>query len=115
MVRQLLVSIPLLIFVQCSDLGVDPPSTAPSALIVVKVHWGEQGISGIPIVLLGRTDTVRTDPSGLAEFHVPPGKYVVRAMDVNRGGPVFRYVDVDVNAIKGRTSFVDIIDCLACL
>lgn len=115
MARRLVLSLLSLIFLQCSDMGVEPPSTAPSALIVVKVHWGEQGISGIPVVLLGRSDTASTDLSGLAEFTVPPGKYVVRAMKVNQGGSVFRYVDVDVNATKGQTSFVDIIDCLPCL
>ncbi len=114
MVRQLFLLLLPLLFLRCSDMGEEPPPGA-SALIVVKVHWGEEGIPGIPIVLLGRTETVSTDHSGLAEFSVSPGKYVVRAFAVNRGGPMTQYVDLDVDAAKGRTSLVDIVDCLACL
>ncbi len=104
-----------LVFLRCSDMGVEPPSTASSAWIVVKVHWGEEGVPGIPIVLLGMTDTVSTDTSGVAAFSVPAGKYIVRAFGINRGGPVFQHIDVNVEATKGRTSLVDIVDCLACL
>ncbi len=111
-IRHLFILLLPLIFLRCSDLGVGP---APSALIDVKVHWGEVGVPGIPVVLLGTPDSVNTDSSGLAHFAVPPGKYVVRAYGINRGGPVYQHVDFDVEATKGRTSFVDIVDCLPCL
>ncbi len=115
MVRQLFILFLPLIFLRCSDSGVEPPSTAPSTQIVVNVHWGDEGIPGIPVVLLGRADSVNTDSSGLAKFSVPPGKYVVRAFGINRGGPAYQHIDVEVEATQGKTSLVDIVDCLPCL
>ncbi len=115
MIRQLVVLLVSFVFLRCSDMGVEPPPTASSASIIVKVHWGEQGIPGIPVVLLEMADSLSTDSSGLAAFSVPPGKYIVRAFGINRGGPVYQHVDVSVEAKKGQTSWVDIIDCLPCL
>lgn len=115
MIRQLVILLLSVVFLRCSDMGVEPTSNASSALIVVKVHWGEVGVPGIPIVLLGTADTVSTDTSGVATFSVPPGKYVVRAFGVNRGGPVLQHIDFSVEATTGRTSVVDIVDCLPCL
>ncbi len=101
-----------LIMLGCSDKGVEPP---PPTLIIAKVHWQDQGIPDIQIVLVGTGDTVRTNSSGLAIFSVSPGNYVLRAFGINRGGPVLQYVDFDVEARRGETAFVDIVDCLLCL
>ncbi len=116
----LLIILPIL---GCSDKGVEPttPILFPTlpiqlpTLIIAKVHWGDQGIPNIPIVLIQTGDTVRTDSSGLAVFSVSPGKYVIRALGIQRGGPSLRSVDFDVEARKGETSLVDIIDCLPCV
>ncbi len=96
----------------CSDKGVEP--TSPT-LIIAKVHWGDQGIPDIPIVLVQTGDSLTTDSTGVALFSVTPGQYTIRAYGINRGGPVLRWIDFDVEARKGETSLVDIIDCLPCL
>ncbi len=96
----------------CSDKGVEP---FPPTLIIAKVHWQKQGIPNIPIVLVGTADTVRTDSSGLSIFSVLPGKYVVRAFGIHRGGPSLRSIDFDVEVERGKTATVDIVDCLPCV
>ncbi len=99
------------ILIGCSDKGVEPSPT----LIIAKVHWGDQGIPNIPIVLVQTGDSLKTDSTGVAVFSVTPGQYTIRAYGINRGGPVLRWIDFDVEARKGETSLVDIIDCLPCL
>lgn len=98
----------------CSDVGEEPPLLCPT-LIVAKVHWEDQGVPDIPVVIVHTGDSVRTDSTGLAVFSVSPGKYVIRAYGINTGGPIFQYIDFNVDAKKGETSFVDIVDCLPCL
>ena len=100
----------------CSDKGVEPttPILFPT-VIIAKVHWQDQGIPNIPVVLVETGDTVRTDSSGLAVFSVSPGKYVIRAFGINRGGPILQHIDFDVEAKKGETAIVDIVDCLPCV
>ncbi len=115
MVRQVTIFLFVLGLAGCSDEGVRPPSTQSPTLILARVHWGQEGVPGIQIVLVGTADTVRTDSSGVAEFSVLPGKYVVRAYGINRGGPALEVVDFDVEASKGQTTLVDIVDCLPCL
>lgn len=95
----------------CTDNGEEPTPT----LIVVKVHWQDQGVPDIPVVLVQTGDSLRTDSAGLAVFSVSPGKYVIRAYGINRGGPMLQHIDFDVEAKKGETSLVDIVDCLPCL
>lgn len=98
----------------CSDNGEEPPLLHPT-LIVAKVHWEDQGIPDIPIVLLQTGDSVRTDSLGQAVFSVSPGKYVIRAYGINRGGPVYRHIDFEAEAKQGETVLVDIVDCLPCV
>ncbi len=95
----------------CSDKGVEPSPT----LIITKVHWQDQGIPDIPIVLVQTGDSLKTDSTGVVVFSVTPGQYTIRAYGINRGGPVLRWIDFDVEAKKGETAFVDIVDCLPCL
>jgi hypothetical protein len=99
--------------VACDYLPFEPAQ--PLTLIMANVHWQNQGVADIPIVLVETGDTVRTGSNGLATFSVSPGKYVVRAFGINRGGPILQYVDFDVEAKPGRITIVDIIDCLPCL
>lgn len=112
MIRQLIISLSALTVVGCSDKGVEPP---PPTLIIAKVHWGDQGIPDIPIVLVQTGDSLKTDSTGVAVFSVSPGLYTIRAFGINRGGPVLQHIDSDVDVKKGETAFVDIVDCLPCL
>ena len=101
------------LLVSCDYVPLEPPQ--PVSLIIAKVHWQDQGVAGIPVVLVQTADTVRTGSNGLALFSVSPGHYVIRAFGINRGGPILRYIDFDVEARSGSTAVVDIVDCLPCL
>jgi hypothetical protein len=114
MIRILSLFLIALTILGCSDVGEEPPLIHPT-LIVAKVHWEEQGVPNIPVVLLQTSDSVLTDSTGLSIFSVSPGKYVIRAYGINRGGPILQHIDFDVEAKEGETSFVDIVDCLPCL
>jgi hypothetical protein len=100
------------LFVSCDYIGFEPPQT--SSLIIAKVHWQDQGVPDIPVVLVQTGDTVRTASNGLAIFSVSPRHYVIRAFGINRGGPVLQYIDFDVEARSGEITVVDIVDCLPC-
>jgi uncharacterized protein (DUF2141 family) len=102
-----------LLLVSCNDFSSGPP--APSGLIVASVHWGNQGVPGVTVVLVQTGDTVVTGTNGLAVFSVPAGQYTVRAFGINRGGPTFLSVDFDVTAKPDSVAIVDIIDCLPCV
>jgi hypothetical protein len=97
----------------CEYMPIEPPQ--PLSLIVAHVHWQSQDVAGVPVVLVQTGDTLRTTSTGLAIFSVSAGHYVIRAFGINRGGPIFRFVDFDVEVHTGETSTVDIIDCLPCL
>jgi hypothetical protein len=97
----------------CEYLPFEPPQ--PLTLIMANVHWQDQGVADIPIVLVQTGDTVRTGSNGLALFSVSPGHYIIRAFGINRGGPILQYIDFDVDAQSGRITEVDIVDCLPCL
>jgi hypothetical protein len=112
MARFLLIA--LAVVFGCSDQGGESPAQ-PSTLIVAKVHWGDQGVPGVKVDLLQTAATLHTDSTGVAVFSVVPGKYVVRAFGINRGGPVQQYIDFDVDVKSGETYVVDIVDCLPCL
>jgi len=103
-----------LLIAGCNEI---PPSGPlhESTLIIVNVHWQSQGVADIPVVIVQTGDSVRTDTNGLAVFSVVPGQYVVRAYGINRGGPVVRSIDFDVDATRGEAAVVDIIDCLPCV
>jgi hypothetical protein len=98
----------------CIDIHPFEPPYA-SSLIVVNVHWQNQGVAGIPVVLVQTRDSVVTGNNGLAIFSAPAGHYVVRAFGINRGGPVAISTDFNVETKPGESAFVDIVDCLPCL
>lgn len=103
-----------LFLIGCNDIHFfEPPNE--SSLILVNVHWQNQGVAGIPVVLVQTRDSVSTSANGLALFSVPAGHYVVRVYGINRGGPVFLITDFDVEAKPGEVATVDIVDCLPCL
>ncbi|MBI1805270.1 MAG: hypothetical protein HY033_13165 [Ignavibacteriae bacterium] len=87
----------------------------PLSQIVAYVHWQNEGIADKQIVLVQTGDTLRTDSNGLAKFSVPAGHYVIRAFEINRGGPVGGSIDFSVDTHSGETATVDIIDCLDCV
>lgn len=83
--------------------------------IIAYVYWDNRGLAGKQIVLVQTGETLFTDANGLAKFSVPAGHYVVRAFEINRGGPAYRTIDIAVDAKAGIITKVDIFDCLACL
>ena len=97
----------------CNYLPDEPQQL--SSVIIANVHWQDQGVAGITIVLVQTKDTVRTGPSGLAVFTVPAGNYTVRAFDINRGGPIEGSIDFPVVTRRGQIAIVDILDCLPCV
>ena len=114
MMRPACLTLFALLIAGCDEI---PPSGPlhDSTLVIVNVHWQSQGVADIPVVLVGTGDSLRTDTNGLAVFSVVPGHYVVRAYGINRGGPVVRSIDFDVDATRGEAAVVDIIDCLPCV
>jgi hypothetical protein len=100
-----------LLIAGCNDF---PPTEPPhaSSLIVVNVHWQNQGVAAIPVVIVQTGDSLQTGANGLAIFSVPEGHYVVRAYGINRGGPVLLSIDFAVEAKPGEVAVVDIVDCL---
>ena len=100
-----------LISVQCTDLG---SAFNTSAKISVYVHWGTTPISQMKVELVQTGEVKYTDQNGIADFVVSPGNYVIRVYNLNRGGPVFMYVDFPVEAKSTEVQTLDIVDCLAC-
>src|SRR5260221_1719079 len=97
----------------CNETPFQPPQIA--GRIVAYVHWGDQPIEGKKIELVQTGETKLTDSNGVAEFTELPGKYIVRAYDINRGGPSYLYVDFPVEVGPGQKVKVDIVDCLPCV
>ncbi|MBI1805524.1 MAG: hypothetical protein HYR76_00570 [Ignavibacteria bacterium] len=99
----------------CKETLSQPPLPMPMSRIVSYVHWQNEGIAGKKIELVQTGETKLTDSTGLAEFSVLAGHYVIRAFEINRGGPSARSIDFSVDTHSGETATVDIIDCLPCL
>ena len=99
--------------VSCNHLPAGP--VYGNGLIVANVHYQDQGISGIKVLLVQSGDSTTTGPNGFATFSVAPGHYTVRAFGINRGGPAYKSIDFDVTALAGEIVFVDIFDCLPCV
>ena len=87
----------------------------PLSSIVAHVYWQDQGLADKQIVLVQTAETLRTDSKGFAEFSVPAGHYIIRAFGINGPGPAPRSIDFDVQTYPGKTTRVDILDCLECL
>jgi len=97
----------------CKDAPIQP--NPPRSRIVAYVHWGDQALAGKQIELVQTGEKKVTDAMGQAEFAVPAGNYIVRAFDINRGGPGPRSFDFNADVVSGQTVKVDIVDCLPCL
>jgi hypothetical protein len=82
--------------------------------ISVYVHWGEEGLAGKRVEVLGLDRVSTTNEDGIANFRVRAGAYVVRVYEINRGGPSLRYVDTKVTVAAHERTMVDVIDCLPC-
>ena len=98
-------------------LSCSPPSEPQPFFshITAYVHWGDQPLEGKKIELVQSGETKTTASDGKVEFTVIAGKYIIRAYDINRGGPVYQSIDFDVVVKIGETATVDIVDCLPCL
>jgi hypothetical protein len=109
---QLLLAVCVMITaLQCRDLGV---AEIPQVSISVFVHWGDAPIPGKKVELVQTGESKLTDEKGLAVFAVQPGSYVIRVYGINRGGPVFLYVDFSVEVKAAEFHSVDVVDCIAC-
>ena len=106
-------SLLLVVAVSCGVSRTQMPAT--TGRLVVHVYWQDQGVSGIPIELLGTGETKTTDENGDALFNVPPGHYVVRAYNINRGGPCCGYLDLDATVHTGQVTRLSIATCLPCV
>ena len=102
-----------LLLAACEEIPCEP--VHPISLIVAHVHWQSQDVAGVPVVLVQTGDSLCTGSNGLAIFSVSAGHHVIRAFGINRGGPVLRSIDFDVEVHTGDTAIVDIVDCLPCL
>jgi uncharacterized protein (DUF2141 family) len=91
------------------------PPRPPLGQIIAYVYWDNQGLPGKKLVLLETADTLFTDANGLAIFDVRAGHYVLRAFEINRGGPCCGSIDFGVDVQTGVTTKVSIFDCLPCL
>lgn len=100
----------------CKETPSQPAPTAqPLSQVVAYVHWNSQPLAGRQIELLQTGETKLTDSTGVAAFSLSPGKYTIRAIGINRGGPAPRNVDFNVEVLSGQKATVDIIDCLPCV
>ena len=98
--------------IECTDMG---SALNANGKISVYVHWGTTPISQMKIELVQTGEVKYTDERGIAEFILPPGSYVVRVYNLNRGGPVLMYVDFPIDAKSNEVQTLDVVDCLPCV
>ena len=103
--------------VSCSDHNpVESPSEEPiPGTVVVFIHWDNQGLEDMRVELVDLGIELKTDSEGLAEFVVPPGRYTVRAYDINQGGPVLDHIDTEIVVQPYQTVRIEIVNCLPCV
>jgi hypothetical protein len=109
----LVLTLVLLIQVSCGASRTHVPET--TGQLVVHVFWQEQGVSGVRVELLGTGKTLITDDGGNVRFDVAPGHYVVRAYDINQGGPCCGHVDLEATIQAGQILRLSVWDCLPCV
>lgn len=109
----LLASLACLILASCED-GL-PPGPAPNGRLAVRVHWQEVGVPGRRLELPEIGATRITDRAGLAEFIVPAADYVLRAHEINIGGPPPPFLEYKATVRGGETTRIDVVDCLPCV
>ena len=97
----------------CDSSGLVTPK--PYGQLVVHVYWEDHGVSGIAIEILGTAKTGTTDQNGDVRFTVVPGHYLVRAYNINRGGPCCGHVDLEAMVQAGEMTRLSVWDCLPCV
>ena len=92
-------------------------STAPVATghLEVYVFNGQGAEAGKWIEVRGTLLSKLTDTNGMAVFEVAAGEQVVRAHEINRGGPCCPYVDQNANIQAGETTRIEFFDCTECV
>jgi len=101
--------------VQSSPPESNRPATFVPGTLVVFVQWDGQGLPGKRVEVVELKRVLTTNKDGVATFVVPAGTFILRAYDINRGGPPLRYIDTDVFIISGEETRVEIVDCLPCV
>ena len=103
----------------CSLLGLLSCSGAPTAPGgVLQVYVGQDiggPAPGKTIEIVGTSLRQTTDANGVAVFNLRSGTYVVRAYDINMGGPCCGYVDKTVEVRTGHTTRTEYSDCTRCV
>jgi hypothetical protein len=97
----------------CSDTATGP-APAPGHL-VVYVYYDGSGLPDRTLEIVETGDKAITDESGLAEFDLAPGRYVLRAYDITTPGPGLPYVDREIQVKSGQDQRIEIFDCLPCV
>ena len=109
-----LVIFAVLLTASCQD-ATAPVGQLESGKLVVRVVWDDQGVPDKRVEVLELQLTGTTDAEGYATFELPHGKYTLRAYDINRGGPAFRYIDTTVTIKPRQEVRIEILDCLPCV
>jgi len=90
--------------------------TAPGGVLQVYVGQDTGGPApGKTIEIVGTSLRQTTDAQGIAAFSLRPGTYVVRAYDINMGGPCCAYVDKTVEVHTAHTTRAQFSDCTRCV
>ena len=107
------VGLAALLGVSCG--GRSPSEPRPDSRIQVYVHWEDMGRPDKRLQVLELGIERLTDESGIAEFLVPAGAYTLRAYGINELGPPPLYLDFAVTTTPGKTTRVDVVDCVPCV
>ena len=103
------------LFVQSCGHSVTGPGVPAGRLVVFVSQSGSIPESGKTIEIVGTSQTQVTDASGLAEFTIAAGSYVVRAYGINTPGPPPAFVEQGVVVTSGQTSRLEFFDCTECV
>jgi hypothetical protein len=93
------------------------PSAPAGQLLVHVTQDGAGPAPGKKIEVVGtflRGVSGVTDESGLAQFFLPAGTYVVRAYELGMPGPGRPYVEQSVEVLPARESRAEFNDCTMC-
>jgi len=93
----------------------DPIAQLKSGKLVVRVVWDGRGVPDKRVEVLELHLTGTTDEAGYAKFELPAGDHIVRAYDINRGGPAMLYIDTKVTIMAGKEVRIEVLDCLPCV
>jgi hypothetical protein len=97
--------------VSCGEGPVETP--AADSRLQVFVHWQQQGLADRKLEILELGAVRNTNREGIAAFELPAGTFTLRA-HVTGPGPAGSH-DVSVTTHAGRTTRVEVVDCLPCV